>query len=213
MAAFARAFNAHDAAAISALFYEEAELVGSDGTSTRGRNEIAAMFAASFEALPELTVEPTVTAARALTPEVVRVEGSSRMSGASPSAQHTNFDALLVRKDGAWKIAELRDTPQPEADVPSYERLRDLEWMVGDWVSPGDEVKVSSSVKWAENKSFLVRTYKVELPSRGRPPAPCSSAGPRGRPDQVVGVRLRGATARACGAALRTRRGSSTPRA
>jgi uncharacterized protein (TIGR02246 family) len=167
IAAFVKAFNAHDAKALGGLFLDDAELVGAEGTSTRGRNEIAAMFAASFEAVPGLTLESEVGTVRALTPDVLRAEGKARISaGTGDAVQRTNYDALLVRRDGKWRLAELRDTPEPDEDVTPYERLRELEWMVGDWVNEGEEAKVSSSVKWADNQSFLVRTYSIELPGQ-----------------------------------------------
>ena len=35
--------------------------------------------------------------------------------------------------------------------------------MVGDWVDESDNNRVQSSVRWADNQSYLVRTYKVEM--------------------------------------------------
>ena len=78
--------------------------------------------------------------------------------------QFNRFTALLVRRDGKWKIAEIREHAAPPADVSPYERLRDLEWMVGDWVDESDNSRVQSSVRWADNQSYLVRTYKIEMP-------------------------------------------------
>ena len=35
--------------------------------------------------------------------------------------------------------------------------------MVGDWVDESDNNRVQSSVRWADNQSYLVRTYKIEM--------------------------------------------------
>ena len=44
-----------------------------------------------------------------------------------------------------------------------YDRLVELEWMVGDWVDEGSEAKVTAQVRWADNRSYLVRHYTVEV--------------------------------------------------
>ena len=40
--------------------------------------------------------------------------------------------------------------------------------MVGDWVDESDNNRVESSVRWADNQSYLVRNYKVELQGEKR---------------------------------------------
>ena len=99
-----------------------------------------------------------------LTPDVARVMGQSQLSSATGDASEFNrFSALLVRRDGKWRIAEIREYAAPPADVTPYERLQELEWMVGDWVDESDNNRVQSSVRWADNQSYLVRTYKIEI--------------------------------------------------
>jgi hypothetical protein len=95
---------------------------------------------------------------------VARVEGQSVLSSSTGNATETSkFAALLVRKDGRWRLAELRDYPTPEEDITPYDHLKELEWMVGDWVDESGGSKVRSSVRWAVNESFLIRTFSVEV--------------------------------------------------
>jgi hypothetical protein len=95
---------------------------------------------------------------------VARVEGQSRLSTPTGDAsEFTRFSTLVVLKDGAWKIAEIREQAAPAEDVAPYERLKELEWMVGDWVNEGADDKVTASVRWADEHSYLIRTYSVEL--------------------------------------------------
>jgi hypothetical protein len=75
----------------------------------------------------------------------------------------------MVQKDGAWSIAEIRERAAPAEDVAPYERLKVLEWMVGSWVDQGEHHKVSAEVRWAANRSYLIRTHTAELD--GRPQA------------------------------------------
>jgi uncharacterized protein (TIGR02246 family) len=165
LAGLVKAFNSHDAASLAALFAEDAAVVGSDGTVTRGRDAIKTTFASSFDEQPNLAVDAMIDAVRFVTPDVARAEGHSRLTaGTGDAVERTLFACLLVRRDGRWLVNELRDSIEPAADVPPYERLRELEWMIGDWVNEGDDAKISSSIRWADKRSFLVRTYSIDFP-------------------------------------------------
>ena len=162
--AFRKAYTTPDVEALAGLFTEDAAVVDSDGDEVRGKAAIAAMYADAFKDAPGLKLEAQLQAIRFLTPEVARVEGRSRLStGTGDATEFHRFSGLLVRKDGKLRIAEIRDYPIPVEDVPPQERLKELEWMVGDWVDEGSDNKVSASVRWADKQSYLIRTYAVEL--------------------------------------------------
>jgi uncharacterized protein (TIGR02246 family) len=164
LAAFSRAYNAPDVAAMAELFTDDSSVVDSNGDEVRGKAAIAEMYAAAFQDAKGVKLEAQLEDVRFITPDVARAEGRSRITtGTGDANEFHRFVVLLVRKDGAWKISEIRDYPIPVGDVPPYERLKELEWMVGDWVDEDADNKVSSNVRWADNQSYLVRTYAVEL--------------------------------------------------
>jgi uncharacterized protein (TIGR02246 family) len=162
--AFAKFYAAANAQAMGELFLDDCSLVDPDGNATRGKAAVVALYATSFQETPGLKVEPSVEEVRFLTPEVARVEGRSRLSsGKGDASEFTRFSSLLVRRDGQWRIAEIREYAAPAADVTPYERLKPLEWMVGDWVDESDNNRVQSSVRWADKQSYLIRTYNIEI--------------------------------------------------
>jgi uncharacterized protein (TIGR02246 family) len=162
--AFAKLYSAANAEGLADLFLDDASIIDPEGNETRGKAAVAEMYAAAFQATPGLKVDAKVQEVRFLTPDVAKVTGQSELSSASgDAAEFTDFTVLLVRRDGKWRIAELREHAAPAADITPYERLRDLEWMVGDWVDESDNSRVQSSVRWADNQSYLVRTYKTEI--------------------------------------------------
>jgi uncharacterized protein (TIGR02246 family) len=164
VAAFAKAYSAPDAKALGAFFSDQANVVDSAGETTRGKAAIVEMYASSFEENGRLSLEPKVEEILFITPDVARVEGHTRLTTqAGDVSEFTRFSSLVVKRDGNWLVAEIREYPAPVEDVSSYDRLRELEWMVGDWVDESDNVKASSTVRWADNNSFLVRTYQVEV--------------------------------------------------
>jgi uncharacterized protein (TIGR02246 family) len=165
---FQKLYSGGDAAALAGLFVDDATVVDPDGKATKGKAAVAQMYTDAFKESPGLKLEAKVDEVRFLTAEVARVEGHSKLSSTTGAADDdfTKFSALLVQRDGGWRIAEIREYAAPAADIAPYERLRDLEWMVGDWIDESDNNRVRSTVRWADNKSFLIRTYKVDIPGQ-----------------------------------------------
>jgi uncharacterized protein (TIGR02246 family) len=165
LSAFVKSFSAGELESLAALFNDDAVVVDSAGDEVRGKQSIAEMYGASFREIPGLKLEVDVREIQFLTPDVARAEGRSRISSPNGDAsEFTRFSTLLTGKDHKWTLAEIRQYPLPPEDVPTSERLRELEWMVGDWIDESGENKVSSSIRWAENKSYLVRTYRIDIP-------------------------------------------------
>jgi uncharacterized protein (TIGR02246 family) len=162
--AFAKAYSAPNFNALAALFADEAIVVDSAGEATRGKQAVVEMYASALEENPGLNLEPKVDEIRFLTPDVARVEGQTRLrTDKGDATEFTRFSSLAVKRDGKWLVAEIREYPAPVEDVSSYDRLKELEWMVGEWVDESGDVKASMTVRWADNKSFLIRTYQVEV--------------------------------------------------
>jgi uncharacterized protein (TIGR02246 family) len=164
VARFADSFGRADVESIAQAFIDDATIVDPDGNETRGKGAISEMYGASFQESPGLKLEAKVDEIRLLTQDVARVAGRSRLSSPkSDAAEFNRFNVLLVRQEGQWRIAEIREHAAAASDVKPYERLKELEWMVGDWVDESENIRSQSSVRWADNQSFLVRTFSIEV--------------------------------------------------
>ena len=161
--AFSQAYNAADAKALAGMFSDDIVLTDPDGNETRGKAAVSEMYGAAFQENPGLKLETEVAEVRFITPDVARVEGQSRLSAAGDASDFTRFSSLLVRKDGKWQAAEIREFTAPAEDIAPAERLSELEWMIGHWVDESGNNKVESDVRWAENNSYLIRTYTAHL--------------------------------------------------
>jgi uncharacterized protein (TIGR02246 family) len=162
--AFAQAYNAADAKAIAGLFVEGASVVDPSGSETQGQTALGTMYATSLREAPGLKLESEAEQVRFLTSDLVRIEGHSRVFSPTGTAnQFTRFSALMVQSDGKWRFAEIREHAAPLQDITPYERLQELEWMVGDWVDESDGNKVVVNIRWADKQSYLIRTYSVEM--------------------------------------------------
>jgi uncharacterized protein (TIGR02246 family) len=166
--AYVEAYNAGKAEDLATLVTEDALLEDSDGAATRGREAIRGQFTDAFADGAQQQLSGTLEALRFFSADVARAEGRFVLTPADDAdgQQTGRFRVMAVRRDGAWQIAELQDLPDPDAvpdELTPHDRLKELEWMIGDWVDETEDAKVSSSVRWAEGRSFLVRTFSVEV--------------------------------------------------
>jgi uncharacterized protein (TIGR02246 family) len=163
LAGFVKAYNARNAAGLAEFFSDDATLIDLDGKVTQGKAAVGAQFASGFAQPTNYTLESTVESLRYITPDVAQVEGTSKLSAPNESAIVNRFVTLVAKKDNLWKIAEIRDLPAAEDDVPPADRLKEFEWMIGDWVDQTGNMKINSSIKWGDNQAFMLRSTTVHI--------------------------------------------------
>ena len=167
LVAYVEAYNKKDPARIVELFTQDGTLVDSENVATRGQEAIAQEFTDAFAEPSTYTLDGKTEHVRMITPDVAQAEGVSRLVSPKEATIANRFVALLARQGDAWKIAEIREYAAPAASVTPYERLKELEWMVGEWVDDSEDVQVSTTVRWGQGKACLVRDYSVRI--KGEP--------------------------------------------
>jgi uncharacterized protein (TIGR02246 family) len=167
LVAYVNAYNQKDVDKLVELFTDDGTLVDSENVATRGREAIAREFSEAFAERSTYTLSGKSDYVRLITPDVAQAEGESRLVSPKEATIANRFVALLARKGDAWKIVEIRESAAPAASVTPYERLKELEWMVGDWVDESDDVQVTSTVRWGQGKAYLLRDYSVQI--KGEP--------------------------------------------
>ena len=165
LAGFVKAFNDRNATALADYLTEDATLIASDGVVTRGKPALGELFTAGFAQPTNYTLASTIEGTRFLTPDVAQLEGVSKLTAPNEPSVVNNFVSLVTRTNTVWRIAEIRDLPAAPEVVAPADRLAELEWMVGDWVSESAEAntKTTSSMRWGDNKAFLVRQASEQV--------------------------------------------------
>lgn len=166
--AFVQAFNAGDAAALSALFTEGARVVEDDEEPIVGKANIEARFKAAFEASPGLRIDLAPDGIAFLNDDTAVEEGTAVITrgGEGEESQTTRYTVVYVKQDGKWLQASINDQTV-ETVVPARQHLAALEWMIGEWVDESDEAEVHTVCDWDENGVFLDRSFEVNI--EGRP--------------------------------------------
>ena len=68
-------------------------------------------------------------------------------------------------KQGKWTIDTIGEVSLPVAQ-PNVEKMKELEWMVGQWVDKDENATIETTCSWTPNKAFLRRSFKVAIEDR-----------------------------------------------
>jgi uncharacterized protein (TIGR02246 family) len=162
VAAFTKAYNAHDAKAIAALFTPNGQVVDEEGNASEGRDEIEKIFKQLFTDNPQKQTEVSVESIRFIGPNVAIEEGSTKETlGPRETPEYDRYAVMHVKRDGKWMMALAQDK---EGDAPTaHEQLEPLSWLVGEWVDDGGSTVVNSSCRWSEDGNFLLQEFKLQI--------------------------------------------------
>ncbi|MBN9563452.1 MAG: SgcJ/EcaC family oxidoreductase [Alphaproteobacteria bacterium] len=114
-ASFEAAWNAHDMAALRALFHDDATFVNRFGHYVRGADEIVALHQPIHETIyRDSTLANELIDASPIGNDAMIVHFWSRLSTglahpAGPHAVDTLILAVLTRRDGGWRIKALEN--------------------------------------------------------------------------------------------------------
>jgi len=167
VASFTRAWSAGDATAAAATFADDALVVAEHGERTEGRAAIRAQLAASFAGSPGSNIAIKVDSLRFLGRDTALEEGRTTITPAGPGAapEISRFTVVYVKKDGHWLQSAVRD--ELAHDLTPHDRLKELEWLVGDWINESQDAVVNTSCKWTDDGNFLIRDFTVK--TQGQP--------------------------------------------
>ena len=162
-ASYVVAFNKHDAQAVADHWSPDAVyLIRGTGEEIVGRPAIAKQFAASFKEQPDSKLSVTVTSVQFVSPNVAVETGTAKLVSPSGEPEETEYSAVDVRRDGKWLLDRVTDKSNGDSSS-SYEKLKDLEWMVGNWTNQSDDAEVEVDCDWTKNKNFLTRSFKITV--------------------------------------------------
>jgi len=159
--AFARAYNAGDARSLAEQFAEDAEVVDREGDQIRGRAAIEELLTASFQDEPGLQIAMTIDSLRSVSPDVIEEEGRNTITSPGNAPLIRRHLVLHVKRDGRWLISSVRD--EKELPVRPHDRLKVLEWMLGEWTDEGADAVVRTDCYWSKDKSYLMRSIQVRV--------------------------------------------------
>jgi uncharacterized protein (TIGR02246 family) len=159
---FTEAFNKRDVKTLLTLFAKDCVLTEADGSTVVGLKELEEEFNETFEADPNGKLSVSVDSLQVVAPDVVIEEGKTTFypDGKTLTAE-TDYQATHVKRGDKWLMTRVRSFNR--VVLNPYDQLRELEWLVGDWVDESEDSIVESSYRWDTNKTFLLNNFSVKV--------------------------------------------------
>ena len=161
--AYVKAFNKADIKSLMEHYTADAEYIDQAGAVSQGQAAIEKSLQGYFAANPESTMVLSIEAIRLIGPGLAIEDGTVTITvKGNPEASLSRYTAVQAKHGGKWLLASIRDAAVSHIKTPRTQ-LKELEWMLGDWVHEGRDGLVSFSCKLVDNGNFLVRDYKFQI--------------------------------------------------
>jgi uncharacterized protein (TIGR02246 family) len=160
---YAAAYNQHDAKMLAAHWLPDAIYIDPDtGAKAVGRAAIEKHFAMLFAKVKNGKLVVNVESIRFVSPHVAVEQGTASVLGLDTNPEKTSYNAIHVQRDGKWLLDRVTEREEPIV-LSNYEKLKELEWLVGNWVDDDDAADIETTCKWSKNQNFLIRTYSISV--------------------------------------------------
>jgi uncharacterized protein (TIGR02246 family) len=159
---FVKAYNAGDAKGVAALFAADGEIVNEAGESVHGQPSIEQVFGEIFQAHPKAKMTVSNLTGRLLNPTTAVEDGTSTVT--LPSGQtieQNRYMVVYLKQNGTWRMATARDLPNPQASAA--EKIKELEWLIGDWVDESPGTLISTSYSWADDGRSILGQFRIQV--------------------------------------------------
>ena len=158
------AYQRGDAKAFANTFTMDGEYLDAHGEVFHGRKRIAEDLAILFRASPESTIEIELTSTRSIGRNLIAADAVTHFKKSPESvAVPGKCHLICVREADSWLIASLHESLMEDEAWSHHSRVSQLEWLVGDWISEGQEAHVHFSCRWDESEHFLLRDFTIEV--------------------------------------------------
>lgn len=161
--AYANAFNQADANALAALWAPDGEYIDQTATLINGRDEIQHAFANFFENNKGQKLNIKIDKLGFANDDLAFEMGSSVVTSPDGKSRTTQFSANYAKRNGQWMLLSVHELP--EKAPSNYDKLKSLEWLIGNWTTRNpanenqDATVVAVSCYWSANQNFLIREF------------------------------------------------------
>lgn len=157
-AAYVEAVNRGDLRAVAEFWTEEGDFVDEADRMGKGRT-LAAQE--QIDAERNKTLTATLNSVRFVTADVAIVDGIARLAPVPPGGPPMNhFTAVWVRSGGRWLLDAVRESAV-SAEPSHHDRLKEIEWLLGDWAAEGDGPRLRLSSRWSADGNFILREIRL----------------------------------------------------
>ena len=160
--AYEAAYAKGDVKGMADFFADDAQYTSDDGHTYSGRAAIETSIKAAIETRKGAKLAINPDSVRLLTPDVLMEKGATTVTAKGGETSSAQYAAVLVKKDGKWKVSQLIETPL--ADPTPHDQLSQLAWLLGNWreADKSDNLTVDSQYLWAKSGNFITHNVTVK---------------------------------------------------
>jgi len=159
---YVEAFNKGDAAAVASFWSDDAEYVSPSGDRLKGRKKIEAFLKKFFEENKDLKIEASSSSIRFPSANRAVESGKATVTRPGQTPEESLYVAEYVKRREMWKLTSVKEE---ECSV-GYEHLKDLEWLIGEWIDKDENATLDTTYQWSKNKSFITGSFTVYVEGR-----------------------------------------------
>lgn len=162
-ASYSAAFNARDLKKLADHWGPDAVYTNPvTGNQVEGRDAIMKEFETTLASAPDAKLDVQIESIQFLSPGVAVEKGTATVVTANEKPVVSRYSALHVKRDGKWLLDRVQE--QEESLPPSnYDKLKELEWMIGTWVDQDENAVVETVCQWTKNQAFITRAFTVSV--------------------------------------------------
>ena len=164
IASYVAVFNARDAKVLAAHWSPEGVYTSRlSGDQVVGREALEKEFTALFDEVKGAKLEVSTESIEFVSPNVALEQGTASVIKPDAEPANSSYSVVYVKRDGKWLIDRISEEEEPPAAPSHYEQLKDLEWLVGQWVDEEGGEVITTECKWSRNRNFLVRSFTASI--------------------------------------------------
>lgn len=160
--AYIKLFNEGNAKGLADHYTTDAEYIDEHGVLVRSRSAIQDSLNTFFTQHPGSTLKLDIATIRIIGVGLAIEDGTATLiisKGATPKV--LRYTAVSQKMGSRWQLASVRDFLADR--LPHRDNLKQLDWMLGEWVHEGNDAVVVFNCQPSENGNFLVRNFTIQI--------------------------------------------------
>jgi len=160
---YVEAFNRHDAGALVDYWTEDAIWRNPvTGSFMQGREAIKEEFTTLFDEKKDIKVALKIDSIDFLENNKALEKGTATITRPGEPSKESSYKVTYVKTNGEWLIQSVSEFDFAEAPT-HFEQLKELEWLIGDWIDEDEDVKIETSSSWDKHKNFITQTFSITV--------------------------------------------------
>ncbi|MDG2224487.1 MAG: SgcJ/EcaC family oxidoreductase [Rubripirellula sp.] len=161
IAMYADAFNSRELEKLANSWTENGVYISRvHSERVDGREAMTAQFKTLFESSEEVGKLTLLSESIDFVSPRVAVETGRATVAYQDQITETSYETVFVKDGDKWLIDRVTEQETPATPL-RYEKLKGLDWLIGQWVDNGEGFTIEIDCNWTSNQTYISRKYSV----------------------------------------------------